>query len=119
MTTQKQPKLLMVANCGYPERSQFQVISHWFQRHARNLGTEIAGEIYASEGALLSSQAPGLQPIIAKYLEAVEKAGHEVASRMKISRATKRLLERSFIPHDVYIQGVKQYVDAMMKPENV
>lgn len=115
LTTQKQPKLMMIANCGYPERSQFQVISHWFQRHARNLGTEIVGEIYASEGALLSSQVPDLQPIITKYLEAVEKAGSEIALNMRLSEETNLLLEQIFVPRDVYIQGVKQYVDAALK----
>lgn len=119
LTTQKQPKLMMIANCGYPERSQFQVISHWLARHARNLGTEVIGEIFTSEGALLSSQSPELQPVIATYLEAVEEAGREIVLNMRISQETSLRLEKIFVPREAYILGVKQYVDEALKKKHI
>lgn len=115
LTTVLPPKLMMIANCGYPERSHFQVISHWLRRHARNLNAEIIGEIYASQGALLSTQVKEIRPIIANYLEALETAGKEIATDMRLSEKTNRLLEQNFISDEIYIQEVKRYVDSILK----
>lgn len=115
LTAMAPPKLVLVANCGYPERSHFQVVSHWIERHARNLGTEVIGEICVSEGALLSSQAEELRPIVADRLQAIETAGREIAAGLKISAETRDLLARPFIPAEAYIRGVDSYIDAMLK----
>jgi multimeric flavodoxin WrbA len=115
MTTSVQPKMMMIANCGYPERSHFQVISHWLKRHARNLGTEVIGEIYASEGALLSTPITEIRPIIANYLQVLETAGKEIVTNMELSQKTNKLLEQTFIPQEIYIPEVKRYVDSILK----
>jgi multimeric flavodoxin WrbA len=105
------PKLMMIANCGYPERSQFQVISHWIGRVARNMHTEVIGEIYAPQGAMLSTQIKE----VSDYLQALETAGKEVVAALRLSEATKKLLEKKFIADEVYIQEVRRYVDGMLK----
>lgn len=115
LTRHVSPKLMMIANCGYPERSHFQVISHWIKRVARNANTEVIGEIYASQGALLSTKVDELQPIISKYLQALETAGKEIINDMRLSDKTKTLLEQNFIPDDIYSQEVKKYVDSALK----
>jgi len=115
LTTSVLPKLMMMSNCGYPERSHFQVISHWANRYARNLGTELIGEIYTSEGALLSTKVTELLPKILDYLQVLETAGKEVVTTMRLSEITKRLLEQKFIPDQIYVQEVKHYVDSMLK----
>ena len=109
------PKLMMIANCGYPENSQFQVISHWIKRVARNMNTGVIGEIYASQGALLNGQVEELRPIISNYLQALEVAGKEIATDMKLSEETKKLLIPNFIPNEIYIQEVTRYVNATLK----
>lgn len=114
-TTQAMPKLMLIANCGYPERSHFQVLSHWLARHARNLGTEVIGEICASEGSLLTKPAGEVQPLVAAYLQAVEAAGREIAAVMSISDQTRELLARPTIPVEAYIRGVDAYLAAMPK----
>lgn len=90
------PKLIMISNCGYPEKSHFQVISHWIKRVARNMGTEVIGEIYASQGALLSTKVEQVRPIISRYLKDLEKAGKEIVKNMRVSDETKKLLEPNF-----------------------
>lgn len=115
LTTRPIPKLVMMANCGYPERSHFQVISHWINRHARNLNTQVIGEIYCSEGGLLTAGAKDIEPIVAKYLQALETAGGEIANGLALSANTRRLLAEPFVPAEVYIEGVRQYVDGMLK----
>lgn len=109
------PKLVMISNCGYPERSQFQVISHWIQRHARNINTELLGEIYASQGALLNVKEGELSVTISKYLKNLEIAGKEIATNMSLKKETKEALEQKFIPDEIYIQEVKKYVDELFK----
>ena len=115
LTAGPPPKLALIANCGYPERTHFQVISHWIERHARNLGAEVVGEICASEGALLSSGAEELRPIVADRLQAIETAGREIAAGIAISAETCDLLARPFIPAEAYISGVDSYLDTMLK----
>ena len=109
------PKLMMIANCGYPEKSQFQVISHWIKRVARNMNTAIIGEIYASQGALLSTEAEELRPIIRKYLQLLEVAGKEIVTNLKLSEETITLLKSNFIPNEIYIQEVNRHVDFMLR----
>jgi len=114
LTTRTIPKLIMISNCGFPERSHFQVISHWINRHARNFGTELIGEIYTSEGALLSTQVAELHPIISNYLQVLETAGKEVVISTQLSEKTKKLLEQKFIPDEIYTQEAKRYVDSIL-----
>jgi hypothetical protein len=115
LTAISPPKLMMLANCGYPEKSQFQVISHWIKRVARNMNTELTGEIYASQGALLSSQAEVVRPVISNYLQVLETAGKEIVTGMRLSEQTQKLLEQNFIPDEIYIQEVKRNADSMLK----
>ncbi|OOM75655.1 NADPH-dependent FMN reductase [Clostridium puniceum] len=115
VTRHTSPKLIMIANCGYPERTHFQIISKWIQRVARNMNTEVIGEIYASQGALLSSNLEEIRPIIFNYIKVLEVAGEEIATDMKLSQKTNRLLEQKFISDEIYIQEVKRYADYMLK----
>jgi putative NADPH-quinone reductase len=111
LTTHLFPKLMMISNCGYPERSHFQVISHWMRRVSRNMNTEVIGEIYASQGALLNTK---VEKVI-NYLQILEKAGVEIVTNMKLSEETKSLLEQNFIPDEIYIEEVKKFADNMLK----
>lgn len=117
LTTNLPSKLMMISNCGYPEKSHFQVISHWIKRVARNMDTEVIGEIYASQGALLSTQVEEIRPIISNYLQALEKAGKEIVKNMRLSDETKKLLESNFIPNEIYIRESKRYVDSMLEKQ--
>lgn len=109
------PKLVMISNCGYPERTQFQVISHWIQRHARNINTELLCEIYSSQGVLLSVRDGELGAVVSMYLQSLKNAGKEIATNMKLKKETKETLEQKFIPDEIYIQECKKYVDGLYK----
>ncbi|WP_371366205.1 flavodoxin family protein [Sporomusa rhizae] len=114
LTTEMSPQLVMIANCGYPERSHFQVISHWIKRHARNLNTEVIAEIYASQGALLGIKENEVGTIVSQYLKVLETAGREIATNKQLTNETITRLEQKFIPDEIYIQEVKKYVDGML-----
>lgn len=108
------PKLVMISNCGFSERSHFQVISHWIQRASLNMGSEVLGEIYATQGGLLSTQMEGVQSIILNYLQNVEKAGREIVVNNRLSEETKQLLDQNFIPDEIYIQEANHYFDTLL-----
>jgi hypothetical protein len=93
----------------------FTVISHWIKRVARNMNTDVIGEIYASQGTLLSNQVGELSYVISNYMQLLEEAGREIVINMRLSEGTKKLLEQNFICDEIYIQEVKKYVDSMLK----
>ncbi|MBP2642717.1 MAG: NADPH-dependent reductase [Firmicutes bacterium] len=108
------PKLVLVSNCGFSERSHFQVISHWIRRVALNMKTEVAGELFAAQGSLLKTQVPENVSIVKQYLQHLETAGRELALGQKVSEETQRLLERNFIPDEMYIQNANSFFDSAL-----
>lgn len=90
------PKLMMIANCGFPDRSEFEVVSLWIRMVCRKMHMALAGEIYAAQGKLLASPPEELRPAVEEYLLALENAGEEIAAGMKISDATKKQLMQNF-----------------------
>ncbi len=108
------PKLVLLSNCGFPERSHFQVLSHWIERVARNMKTEVLAEIYASQGGLLSAGIPQLAPVIDSYLEQVEAAARQLIRDGAVSEETKSLLSQNFLPDEVYIAQANQYFATML-----
>jgi hypothetical protein len=60
------------------------------------MDTELITEIYAPQGKLLTSPSEELKPALANYLQVVEGAGKEIAAELKLSAASKSLLEQGF-----------------------
>lgn len=89
--------LMMVSNCGYPDRSQFDVTSLWIRRLAKKMNMELIGEIYATQGKLLNDPPENLRPAVSNYLQLLEKAGKEIAAGMKLSAATEKMLQQGFL----------------------
>lgn len=107
---EKTPRLLMMSNCGFPERSHFQAMSHWVQRAALNMQTELLGEIYAAQGGLLALDLPQVKT----YRQWLKKAGNEIALGQALSEETRQALEQPFLPDDVYIQNANQHFDSLL-----
>ena len=107
----KTPKLLMLSNCGFPERSHFQAMSHWVQRAALNMQTELLGEIYVSQGGLLATELPQVKT----YLTWLQKAGAEIAKGQELAAETKKALQESFLPDEVYVANANQYFEGILK----
>ncbi|WP_346352953.1 flavodoxin family protein [Azotosporobacter soli] len=106
----KAPRLVMLSNCGFPERSHFQAMSHWVQRVALHMETEQLDEIYASQGGMLSMELPS----VATYLQWLNKAGGELVQGQALSKETKEALAQSFLPDEVYIEQANQYFDRVL-----
>jgi hypothetical protein len=108
------PKFVVISNAARPDRSNFQALSLLMKRVAEGFLTELAAEIYATEGPLLTSGAKELEPIINGYKELLYKAGQEIVMDMKLSEETQKLLEQNFIPADIYVQGCNASADKLM-----
>lgn len=111
---EKSPGIAVIANCGFAEQSQFQVLGLLFKRIARNMHTELVAEIYRGGGELLKLDMPMLQPLIESYKETLKKAGKEIAMKGRLSDATKTELDKPIVPHDMYMEGANRYWDKLL-----
>lgn len=107
---EKTPQLLILSNCGFPERSHFQALSLWIKRLAMNMQTELLGEIYSSQGGMLATDLPQVQ----LYLQALHKAGCEIALEHALSDDTQKLLSQKFVPDEIYIENTNKYFDSVL-----
>lgn len=110
------PKFVMIANCGFPEQSHFQVLRLLTQRMARNYRTEFVAEIYRGGGAWLTE--PAAAEAVAVYRDLVKKAGEEVVTAGRLSEEMKRRLEEPLIPSpdfvEIYRTEVNRYWDEVL-----
>ena len=54
------PKIAVISNCAFPEQTHFQVMRLLIRRVARNIHSEVVGEIYRGGGHVLRSRNPAL-----------------------------------------------------------
>jgi multimeric flavodoxin WrbA len=99
------PKIMAIANCGYPGQNNFEVLKVLFRRIARNFQTDLIAEIYRDEGPLLTMNDPGLKSIVVGYKSLLQQAGREIAQNLKISNQTQEALDQELISHELYLQS--------------
>jgi multimeric flavodoxin WrbA len=112
--SEKQPKLVVISNCGFPEQSHFQVLELLFRRIARNMRSEIIGEIYRSGGGILREAPLILKPAISKYKKLLQTAGMEIVEKQRLSAETRLKLERPFVPDEQYIAASNERFDVLL-----
>jgi hypothetical protein len=88
-------KLVLISNCGFPERHHFSGLEETFRRFSDSPDDELAGMICCAAGELLRQEA--LQDQTAWYLEAAREAGREVVEQGHISPETQAVLDRPLI----------------------
>lgn len=108
------PDIIVISNCAFPEQSQFQVLHHLFQRVARSYHSQVAAEIYRSEGSVLHDPPAALKPVVWKYRKLLKRAGREVAENLSISDETASLLEKPLVPPDQYIADANRRWDEVL-----
>lgn len=101
------PKIVVISNGGYADRRNFQVISLLMKRYTWHFHMELIGEIYAAQALVLGSVRYGVkefEPLINDYTKLLSQAGREIASDLKLSEETQRLLDKEFISPERYVQ---------------
>lgn len=107
----KYPKIVVIANCGYPEQSHFQVLRLLFRRNARNMHSEIIAEIYRTGGELLRHNSTLMKIAVSRYKKLLRKAGKELVENMKLSEKTIEKLNKPLISDQQYIRSANKYWD--------
>ena len=115
----KYPKIVVIANCGYPEESHFQVLRLLFRRNARNMHSEIIAEIYRAGGELLSQDNAMMKIAVSRYKKILRKAGKELVENMKLSEETIKKLNKPLISDQQYIKSANKYWDKMLSKAGV
>lgn len=112
--SEKRPKLVVISNCGFPEQSHFQVLELLFERVARNMRSEVIGEIYRSGGAILKDAPLILKPVIREYKKLLQIAGMEIVEKQRLSKETRSKLEKPLISDDRYIAAANEHFDELL-----
>ncbi|NGX62862.1 MAG: Iron-sulfur flavoprotein [Candidatus Anoxychlamydiales bacterium] len=115
LRSKKIASFVIISNCGFPEENNFEVLSHIFQRVARNGHTKVIAEIYKSQGPLLNTPDPNLKPIINEYKKNLQIAGAEIVENQTLSENTKKSLKKPFLDPDLYTQLVHEHFDKELR----
>jgi multimeric flavodoxin WrbA len=111
---EKPPKLVIISSCGFPEQSHFQVLELLFKRVARNIRSDVIGEIYRGGGAMLQNAPQILKPVIDNYKELLVIAGIEIVEKLRLSGETRLKLEKPLISDEQYIVSVNEHFDMLL-----
>jgi multimeric flavodoxin WrbA len=80
--TRTPPGYVMVSNCGYPLRSQFDVVSLWIRRVAAMLKCPVIAEFYTTTGKVLTAPAMEQNQMRSNYLEYLRECGKCLSQNM-------------------------------------
>lgn len=94
----RQQRFVTMSNCGFPGENNFAIIRAAFSCCAPAL------EIYRNCGKLLVSQQESVQERVRAYLQAVEQAGYEFASRGEVAAETRVQLDAPLMSTAEYVR---------------
>ena len=83
--TNEKGKLIMVSNCGFPVRQQFDVISLWARHLSNLLQLDLIGEFYTTNGKVLTSMEPNDGIKKEKYIEYLKRCSECLEMDGKLS----------------------------------
>ena len=92
---QKVQKYIMVSNCGFPDKAQFEVVSLWINKMMAMMKTELISEIYTTNGRILTNPSEEQMSSRLAYISFLEKCGSEIAQNYKLKEETKNMLTKS------------------------
>lgn len=91
------PAYIMVANCGYPIRSQFDIVSLWINRFAQMTQTKVLAEFYTTNGKVLTQPSSEQERSRENYLNFLRSCGQSISKNEVLNVDQKALLERSVL----------------------
>jgi len=91
------PGYIMVSNCGYPYRSQFDVISLWINRIGAMAKSKILAEFYTTSGKALTAPTEEQTDSRSNYIQFLKDCGRDLARDMVLSKEHEELLTRSIL----------------------
>ncbi|AKB46479.1 iron-sulfur flavoprotein [Methanosarcina sp. Kolksee] len=104
----KVPKFVLVSNCGFWEKENFDPLIVFMKAFCKNASAEFAGALLRPHGEAI----PGMLEMgapIDDIFEAAKEAGRQLAKEQKMSQETLDIVSRDLLPKEMYIQIVNQY----------
>ncbi len=111
-------KMVLISNCGFPERHHFTGLVKTFQVFTSGPDMEFAATILCAAGGIL--QLPDLQESLQWYFDAARRAGQEFVEGGSITPETQELLDRNLIDPEVYSRAANAHWDSVIvkQPES-
>jgi multimeric flavodoxin WrbA len=110
----RSPKFVILSGCNIPEQSEFDVIKGFFNRLARTLYTEIAGEIYRDAvGLLLLHDEVRFSGAVNRFRTLLRSAGTELVRNGFISHETTRQLSLPLVRREDYLEYANHIWDTL------
>jgi multimeric flavodoxin WrbA len=91
------PRYVMVSNCGYPVRNQFDIVSLWINRVAAMTQSAVIAEFYTTTGKVLTSPTEEQSQTRANYLEYLKGCGRCLSQNMKLNGEHLALSQRNIL----------------------
>ena len=91
------PNYIMVSNCGYAYRGQFDIISLWINRVASMTKAKVVAEFYTTHGKTLSSPTTEQNESRTNYLRYLKECGKEIMLNGELNEEQQKLLNRSIL----------------------
>jgi putative sterol carrier protein len=103
-------KMVLVANCGFPEVAHFNGVRQVFRQLERSSGMPLVGEILMPAGELLARQ--GFRPVVQPVLDAVYRAGVELVTDGAVSKETEAAVQSPVMGADEFASMANMYWDS-------
>ena len=91
------PSYVMVSNCGFPVRAQFDIVSLWINRVATMMKSAVIAELYATGGKVLTAPTAEQRPSVRSYLDYLKSCGTYLSKNMKLDKQRLDLSTRSIL----------------------
>ena len=90
-------RCLMVANCGYPIRSQFSPLSAWIRHVAALMQTPLLAEFYTTTGKVLTAPEEGQSAARERYLAFLTECGRHILQDGSLPDDLREQLEKNVL----------------------
>ncbi len=107
-------KVVLISNCGFPERHHFSALVETFRRFTDNPDTELAATILCAGGELLAQDA--LRESLQWYPDAARRAGEELVRYGHILPETQIILDTPLAEPEVYANIANLWWDSQIGP---
>jgi len=109
------PQLIIVSNCALVDNDNFDIVSLFFNKFSKFLGSNVIAEIYRTQGELLTLKSAFIKPLISIYAKNIKKAALEIIEDNLISEKISKKLSKPIIPNAKYISLANEYYKKRLK----
>ena len=97
------PDIIMVSSCDLPDMCNFEVISLYGRKLAKNLNSRLLSEIYKTQARLLEVELFGIGEKVEAFKKSLIIAGYEIATGRRVTEQTMDDIIKPFITTEEYI----------------